>query len=86
MCFAALSRVGAPPEEQWPNQWIPRFGFAKAHGVAPGAAVGVTLRLVARDFSRWDAAAGAFTVRPGAFSIALRDGGSVEFSVTEAKA
>jgi len=84
VCFATLSRVGAPTEEQWPSQWIPRFGFAKAHGVAPGAAVDVPLTLVARDFSRWDAAAGAFTVRPGAFSITLRDGGSVGFSVTEA--
>ncbi len=82
-CFVLLSRKNAAPEEEWPAQWLPRHGFAKAHGVAPGAAAGLALTLTARDFSRWDAREGAFTVRPGTYGLALRDGsGEILLNVT----
>ena len=73
--IAFLARADAPPAaEAWPAQWLPRGGFAKLHGVAAGAAAEATLALTARDFSRWDAAARAFVVRPGAYAVTLRDG------------
>ena len=74
--FLLLQRPDASPDEEWPEQWLPRFGFAKAHKVAPGATVELAMTLVARDFSRWDAAAGGFVVRPGAFAFEVRDGPS----------
>lgn len=75
--IAALSRVDAPAAEAWPVQWLPRAGFAKAHGVAAQAVVDVHLTITARDLSRWDAAAHAFVVQPGAFNVSLlRDGGA----------
>jgi beta-glucosidase-like glycosyl hydrolase len=73
--FVLLQRQNADPLEQWPVQWLPRSGFAKAHRVAPGETVQLALTLVARDFSRWDAAQQRYVVRPGAFALALRDGG-----------
>ncbi len=72
---AFLARADAPPAaEEWPAQWLPRDGFRKLHGVAPGADAGATLTLVARDFARWDAAAHAFTVRAGAYAVTARGG------------
>lgn len=73
VAFVLLSRVGADPAEQWPAAWLPRAGFAKLHGVAPGAVARATLSVGARDVARWDAAAHAFTVRAGTYSLAARD-------------
>jgi beta-glucosidase len=74
VAYALLSRQGAEaPGEDWPVTWLPQEGFAKAHGVPPGGSVALALVLGARDFSRWDAAAHAFAVRPGAFGVAVRD-------------
>ncbi len=73
VAYALLSRQGAAPGEDWPVTWLPQEGFAKAHGVPPGGSVALALVLGARDFSRWDAAAHAFAVRPGAFGVAVRD-------------
>ena len=75
VAYALLSRAGAapPPGEEWPYTWLPQAGFGKAHGVPPGGSAQLALVLGARDFSRWDGAAGAFAVRPGAFAVALRD-------------
>ena len=80
VAYALLSRVGAAAEEQWPLQWLPRRGFAKAHDVAPGEEAAVNLTLSARDFSRWGA--GEFTVRQGSYLLALRDGQGVAINVT----
>jgi beta-glucosidase len=74
---AFLSRADVPPPaEEWPTQWLPRGGFSKVHGVAAGGAARATLTLTARDFARWDVAAHAFVVRPGAFAVTLRGGGA----------
>lgn len=73
VAHALLSRNAANPAEEWPNTWLPRAGFAKLHGIAPGAAEEAALVVGAWDLSRWDATRHAFTVRPGTFSVAVRD-------------
>ena len=73
--YVMASRVGAVESEEWPVEWLPRAGFGKVHEVAAGGGVAlVNLTLTARDFSRFDETLGAFTVRPGGFTLALRDG------------
>jgi hypothetical protein len=85
VAYALLTRVSAQGAgEDWPVQWLPGGGFAKVHGVEPGSGVQVQLVLVARDFARWEEGAHAFTVRPGSFGLALRDGGVASVNVTEA--
>jgi len=74
--YAMASRVNAVTSEEWPVEWLPRAGFAKVHGVAPGGVALVNLTLTARDLSRFDESLGSFTVRPGGFMLALRDGPS----------
>ena len=83
--YALLTRQSAAGQgEDWPLQWLPGAGFAKVHGLGPGEGVQVQLVLAARDFARWDEGAHAFTVRPGSFGLALRDGGSATLSVEDA--
>jgi len=72
--FFLLTRSAPDPAEQWPGEWLPRAGFTKLHGVEPGAAATATLFVAARDLARWDATAHAFTVRPGTYTLAARDG------------
>jgi beta-glucosidase len=72
-----LARVDADPAEQWPNAWLAQGGIAKVHAVPPRtAAAPLTLAVVARDVSRWSAAANAFVVAPGTYTLALRDDGA----------
>ena len=84
--YAFMRRRDAPAVEEWPLQWLPRAGFTKLHGVEPGASAIATLVVTARDVSRWDAAAHAFTVRPGTYDITVRDGagGSSSGNATDA--
>jgi len=78
-CF--LSRVGAPPLEEWPVSWLPRRGFAKVAGVEPGGTALARLVLSERDFSRWDVGVHAFTVRVGQYELLLRDSND-SFTIT----
>ena len=74
VAYATLSRADSPPgAEEWPFQWLPRAGFAKVYDVPPDGCASVVLTLSARDLSRWDAGAHAYTVRAGTYALAVRD-------------
>jgi hypothetical protein len=71
-----LQRVAGSAGEQWPTQWLPAQGYAKVHDVDAGGAATAVLTINARDVSRWDEKRHAFVIRPGNFSVHVRDAGS----------
>jgi beta-glucosidase len=68
-----LQRVSPAPAEQWPVQWLPANGFARAPAAVPanGGVASVTLSLCGADFRRW--IGGRFQIVPGAYTLAILD-------------